>query len=101
VVAVDACANDPALSYPLATVEDLESLGRHTDAGVALRGDVRERGDLEHAVAVALERFGRIDAGVACAGLSNGAARSGNSTTPPTPPSWRSTSAASGTSPRR
>jgi len=24
VVAVDACANDPALSYPLATVEDLE-----------------------------------------------------------------------------
>jgi SDR family mycofactocin-dependent oxidoreductase len=72
VVAVDACANDPALSYPLATVEDLESLGRHTDAVVALRGDVRERGDLEHAVAVALERFGRIDAGVACAGVING-----------------------------
>ena len=32
-------------------MEDLESLGRHTDAVVALRGDVRERGDLEHAVA--------------------------------------------------
>lgn len=79
VLAVDSAADDPALPYPMATRADLaEVVGR----GRALAGDperihsyradIREPGALETAVAEAERRWGRIDAGIACAGVIAG-----------------------------
>jgi SDR family mycofactocin-dependent oxidoreductase len=73
VVAVDVCADDPSLPYPLATKADL-------DAVVALdatrvRGvvaDVREAAALDAAVALAEAEFGGLDAAIACAGVIGG-----------------------------
>ncbi|MGH9007708.1 MAG: SDR family NAD(P)-dependent oxidoreductase, partial [Acidimicrobiales bacterium] len=52
VVALDACADDPAVPYGLATREDLDGLAaRHGDRVVPMVGDVRRRSDLDAAVA--------------------------------------------------
>jgi SDR family mycofactocin-dependent oxidoreductase len=73
VVAVDACADDPALSYPLASRADLDAVeARHPGRVVAVVGDVRSQADLDGAAALALERFGRLDAAVAAAGVIAG-----------------------------
>jgi SDR family mycofactocin-dependent oxidoreductase len=73
VVAFDTCANDPAIPYPLATREDLETLaGRHGKRVAAVIGDVRSQSDVDGAVALALERFGTLDAVVAAAGVVAG-----------------------------
>jgi SDR family mycofactocin-dependent oxidoreductase len=73
VVAVDVCAPEPALDYPLATYEDLEAVARrHGDAVVPVVGDVRRQEDMDHAVSVAIERFGQLDAAVAAAGVIAG-----------------------------
>jgi SDR family mycofactocin-dependent oxidoreductase len=73
VVAVDVCTDDPELPYHMATRAELEEMaGRHRDAVVALVGDVRSRADMDAAVGVALERFGRLDAVVAVAGVVAG-----------------------------
>ena len=73
VVAVDICADIAELRYPLATPADL-------DATVAACGpqsfgvvaDVRDQAQLDAAVAQAEERFGRLDAAVAAAGVIGG-----------------------------
>ena len=50
-VAVDVCADDPALDYALATPDDLRPLGeRHGDQVHILVGDVRSRSDMDAAV---------------------------------------------------
>jgi SDR family mycofactocin-dependent oxidoreductase len=73
VVAVDRCADDPALDYPLATPEDLEAVGtRHGDAVRTLVGDVRKAADMEAAVKAAKDHFGGLQAAVAGAGVVNG-----------------------------
>lgn len=73
VVAVDACADDPVLGYPLGTREELDALAaRHEGSVLAVVGDVRSRPDMERSVAAALERFGRVDAAVAAAGVIAG-----------------------------
>ena len=73
VVALDVCADDPALDYALATPEDLERLaGRHGSSVHPVVGDVRVAADVRGAVDVALERFGRVDAAVAVAGVLGG-----------------------------
>jgi SDR family mycofactocin-dependent oxidoreductase len=78
VVALDACADDPAVPYGLATRADLDGLvARHRDRVVPVIGDVRRRADLDAAVATALERFGSLDAAVGCAGVVVGG-----------PPAW-------------
>ena len=67
-VLVDVCENDPAVGYPLASRDELMATAERC-GGEALAGDVRSPADLEQAAAVALERFGRLDAAVAVAGV--------------------------------
>lgn len=70
-VLVDRCADDPALQYALATPADLagvvEACGG-ADRVVGLEADVRDQHALDAAVALAVERFGGLDAAVAAAG---------------------------------
>jgi len=73
VVAVDACADDPTVPYPLATHDELdeltEALGPH---GLGVVADVRSLAELEAAVAETVGRFGRLDAAVAVHGVIAG-----------------------------
>lgn len=74
-VLVDRCADDPALGYPLATRDELDAVvaacgGDGAAEGVV--GDVRDQAALDGAVAVAVERFGGLDAAVAAAGCIAG-----------------------------
>ncbi len=75
VMAVDSCADDPAIGYPLATRTDLDSVvaaaGTRAAAAVV---DVRDQSALDSAVADAVDRFGRLDAVVAAAGVVSGGA---------------------------
>jgi len=74
-VLVDRCADDPALSYPLARPEDLAATaaacGGNGRAVTAI-ADVRDQAALDAAVALAVERFGGLDAAVAVAGCIAG-----------------------------
>jgi SDR family mycofactocin-dependent oxidoreductase len=76
VVLVDRCSDVPHLRYPLACRADLAETERLVrDQGreaLALVGDVRDAAFFDGAVASALERFGRIDAVVANAGVHGG-----------------------------
>jgi SDR family mycofactocin-dependent oxidoreductase len=73
VVAVDVCADDPAVPYALATREDLDRLSaRHGPAVATVVGDVRSQQDMDGAVALARARFGDLDAVVAAAGVLAG-----------------------------
>ena len=73
VVAVDRCADDPALSYALATPSDLQAVAeRHGDAVRTLVGDVRTPSDMRAAVEEAVRHFGGLHAAVAVAGVVSG-----------------------------
>jgi SDR family mycofactocin-dependent oxidoreductase len=73
VVAVDSCADDPAIGYPLGTRDQLDALSsRHGEHVEGVVGDVRSQPDMDGAVAVALDRFGALDAVVAAAGVIAG-----------------------------
>jgi SDR family mycofactocin-dependent oxidoreductase len=73
VVAVDRCADDPALDYALATKADLEEVAaRHGEAVRTMVGDVRSASDMRGAVDEAVERFGGLHAAVAAAGVVSG-----------------------------
>lgn len=75
VVAVDACRNDPALGYPLATKEDLaavEQAGRGRVTAVV--ADVRDAEALRDVVADAVREHGGVDVAVAAAGAIAGGA---------------------------
>jgi SDR family mycofactocin-dependent oxidoreductase len=71
VVAVDICADDPAIPYPLATRAELDAL---RDAGevATVVADVRDVAALEAAVALAVDTFGGLDAALAIAGVVAG-----------------------------
>jgi SDR family mycofactocin-dependent oxidoreductase len=74
-VLFDRCADDPALSYPLATLDDLDKTV--SDCGgpeiaAAVVGDVRDQEALDSAVAIASDRFGGLDAALAVAGCIGG-----------------------------
>jgi SDR family mycofactocin-dependent oxidoreductase len=71
VVAVDSCADDPALSYPLATRAELDALKDVGDVTVAV-ADVRDRAALGEAVALAVSTYGGLDAALAVAGVVGG-----------------------------
>jgi len=71
VVAVDACSDDPAVGYPLATPADLAAVCDRTGA-LPVRADVRDRSGLQVAVDLAEQRFGGLDAAVAAAGVIGG-----------------------------
>jgi SDR family mycofactocin-dependent oxidoreductase len=73
VVAVDVCADEPGLAYPMATKADLDQLAaRHGAAVHAVVGDVRSQADMDSAVQAALEQFGGLDAAIAVAGVVSG-----------------------------
>ena len=83
-VLFDRCADDPALPYPLATEAELAAVAADCGAaagagGVAtVVGDVRRQEALDHAVAVARQRFGGLDAAVAAAGAMAGGTEAWN-----------------------
>jgi len=73
VVAVDACADDPAVGYPLGTRAELAAVC--APYGTAVRpavADVRDLAGLQAAVALAEDSFGGLDAAVAGAGVIAG-----------------------------
>jgi SDR family mycofactocin-dependent oxidoreductase len=73
VVAVDLCADDPVIGYPLGSRGELDALSsRHGERVVAVVGDVRRQSDMDGAVALAIDRFGSLDAVVAAAGVVGG-----------------------------
>jgi SDR family mycofactocin-dependent oxidoreductase len=79
VLAVDRCADDPALPYRLATRDDLDravidaaTAARDPDAVHGLVADVREAAAMAEAVAEAERRWGGLDAAIAVAGVIAG-----------------------------
>jgi SDR family mycofactocin-dependent oxidoreductase len=73
VVAVDVCADDPHLDYPLATPAELQALcARHGARVRTMIGDVRSLSDMRAAVALAVQAFGGLDAAAAVAGVLSG-----------------------------
>ncbi len=73
VVAVDRCADDPAVPYPLGTAEQLAALAdEFPDRVVQAVADVRETAALREAVTLAEDRFGGLDAAVGAAALMAG-----------------------------
>jgi SDR family mycofactocin-dependent oxidoreductase len=74
-VLLDAVTDNPALTYPLATPVDLEQVTAACggpDHCVGVAGDVRDQAAVDGAVAVAVERYGGLDAAVAVAGCIGG-----------------------------
>lgn len=70
-VLVDRSKDDSALAYPLASEGELQatcSACGGEDRAVAVVADVRDQGALDDAVAVAVDRFGGLDAALAVAG---------------------------------
>ncbi|MCA1194221.1 mycofactocin-coupled SDR family oxidoreductase [Saccharopolyspora sp. 6V] len=73
VVAVDRCADDPRVPYPLGTTEQLAELAaEHPGAVLDVAADVQDPRALRDAVALAEQRFGGLDAAVAAAALMAG-----------------------------
>lgn len=75
-IAVQAASADHP--YPFATWEQLTAVAADCRDAVALRADVRVQADLDAAVRVAVETFGRLDAVAAVAGVIAGG-----------PPGWK------------
>ena len=73
VVAVDACADDPDIGYPLARRDELDELAQR-DGVTPVVADVRDLDALGAAVGVALSSYGGLDAAVAAAGVIAGGA---------------------------
>lgn len=74
-VLFDRCADDPALSYPLATLADLDKTVSDCggpEVAVPVVGDVRDQEALDSAVVIAQDRFGGLDAALAVAGCIGG-----------------------------
>jgi SDR family mycofactocin-dependent oxidoreductase len=75
VLAVDLAADDPALPYPLGTAADLAGVVERAGAPDRVQSyvaDVRDLAAMEAAVAEAEERWGGVDAAIACAGVIAG-----------------------------
>jgi SDR family mycofactocin-dependent oxidoreductase len=74
VVAVDSCADDPALPYALSSAADLDEVVASATGGevLAARADVRDVDELQAAVDLAERHFGGLDAAIAGAGVIGG-----------------------------
>jgi SDR family mycofactocin-dependent oxidoreductase len=72
VVAVDQVADDPRLPYALGTPEQLNAVVTSCHDAVAIRADVTDPTAMLAAVALAEQRFGGLDAVLACAGVIAG-----------------------------
>jgi len=69
VLAVDRCADDPGVPYPLASRAELDALGARFPSVQPVQADVRDCGALRAAVRQAVSQHGRLDAAVAAAGV--------------------------------
>ncbi len=70
VVAVDVCADDPLIGYPLGTRAELDAVcAPYGTAVLPSVADVRDVSGLQAAVALAEDAFGGLDAAVAGAGV--------------------------------
>jgi SDR family mycofactocin-dependent oxidoreductase len=69
VVAVDRCAEDPGVPYPLASEEQLAALAGNFPDVRAVLADVRDAGAVTGAIKLAEREFGRLDAAVAAAAV--------------------------------
>ena len=76
-VLVDRCEDDPALEYPMATRDELDRVVAACGDAIGVVSDVRDQVGLDMAVAEAVDRFGGLDAAIACAGVVAGG-----------PPAW-------------
>lgn len=73
VIALDRCADDSRVDYPLGTVEQLSELaGEFPGSVVDVAADVQDPAALRRAVELAEERFGGLDAVVGAAALMAG-----------------------------
>ncbi|MFF9277877.1 mycofactocin-coupled SDR family oxidoreductase [Streptomyces griseosporeus] len=72
VVAVDRCADDPDVPYPLARPAQLDALARDFPLVRTVRADVRDESALREAVDLAVHEFGGLDAAVAAAAVMLG-----------------------------
>jgi len=73
VVAVDGCADDPALPYPMGTRAELDRVVAAAGPGViAAQADTRDPSALATAVGEAEQRWGGLDAAIAAAGVIAG-----------------------------
>jgi SDR family mycofactocin-dependent oxidoreductase len=73
VLAVDSCAPDPAICYPMPTPADLLAVATAAGDAVAVAEvDVRDAAQLTEVVARVEERWGGLDAAIACAGVIAG-----------------------------
>jgi SDR family mycofactocin-dependent oxidoreductase len=68
---IDKAEDDPALDYPLATIDELHEVARRTK-GTPVIADVRDSAALVDACAEAAERSGGLDAAIAVAGTIAG-----------------------------
>lgn len=73
IIGMDICDQIPTVFYPMATREDLAETERLVkEAGaeiVTTVGDVRKREDIERALDLGIEQFGRLDTVIANAGI--------------------------------
>jgi SDR family mycofactocin-dependent oxidoreductase len=75
VVAIDRCADDPAVDYPLATERDLHDVVASCTGDepvIPVVADVRDQPALDAAVARAVDELGGLDAAIAVAGVMVG-----------------------------
>jgi len=72
IVLVDSCADDPAVGYPMATRAELDATVASCGQAIGVISDVRDQVGLDMAVAEAVDRYGGLDAAVACAGVVAG-----------------------------
>lgn len=75
VVAVDRCADDPAVAYALGSRADLDrtvASCANPAAVIPVEADVRDEAALTDAVGLARDRFGGLDAALAVAGVVGG-----------------------------
>ncbi|MBQ6640081.1 MAG: SDR family oxidoreductase [Saccharopolyspora sp.] len=73
VVALDRCADDPRVDYPLGTPEQLSALAAEFQGSVVdVAADVQDPDALRRAVELAEQRFGGLDAAVGAAALMAG-----------------------------
>lgn len=73
IIGLDICADIVSMDYPNATEDDLLATVKLVEAAggemAAVKGDVRSYDDLRRALALGLERFGRVDVLLANAGI--------------------------------
>jgi NAD(P)-dependent dehydrogenase (short-subunit alcohol dehydrogenase family) len=69
VIMIDICAQIESNKYPLSTVEDLEETAKLVEKtgrrGIAVKADVRERGELRKALHTGISELGHLDIVVA------------------------------------